>query len=406
MFRKSVMRHTRRMTIFMFVLLVIEFVDEFVFGMEHAAMPFTRTDLGLNYDQIGLLFTIPSTIAIFIEIIFGVLGDGRGRKWIVVGGGIGFVIACTLSAVSQNFTMLLLSFIIFFPSSGGFVTLSQAILMDMEPSRHQQNMARWTFAGSLGVVGGSLIFGIWGDWRALYIVCALLAAGALGVILFYYISNKAPQEAVQGSNADEDWSFRDGLKEALGQLRRKEVLRWFTLLEFSDLMLDILLAYLALYFVDIVGKTETEAAIAVTVWTGVGLIGDFLLIPLLERVNPLTYLRFSAGLTFILYPSFLLVPSLELKLVILGALGFFNAGWYSILQGQIYTTLPDHSASAELTLGNIAGFVGGFIPLIIGMIAERAGLDVAMWVMMLGPIALLIGIPRQKSDETVITETT
>ncbi|MCL4253956.1 MAG: MFS transporter [Anaerolineae bacterium] len=401
MFRKSVMRHTRRMTIFMFVLLVIEFVDEFVFGMEHAAMPFIRDDLGLNYDQIGLLFTVPSIIAIFIEMVFGVLGDGRGRKWIVIGGGIGFVIACMLSAISQNFTMLLLSFIIFAPSSGGFVTLSQAILMDIEPNRHQQNMARWTFAGSLGVVGGSLIFGIWGDWRALFIVCALLAAGALGVILFYYISKKAPQEALQGSNADEDWSFRDGLKEALGQLRRKEVLRWFTLLEFSDLMLDILLAYLALYFVDIVGKTETEAAIAVTVWTGVGLIGDFLLIPLLERVNPLTYLRFSAGLTFILYPSFLLVPSLELKLVILGALGFFNAGWYSILQGQIYTTLPDHSAAAELTLGNIAGFVGGFIPLIIGMIAERAGLDVAMWVMMLGPIALLIGIPRQNLDDPV-----
>lgn len=396
MFRKSVMRHTRRMTLFMFVLLVIEFIDEFVFGMEHAAMPFIRDSLGLNYDQIGLLFTIPSTIAIFIEMIFGILGDGHGRKWIVIGGGIGFTIACTLSAISQNFTMLLLSFIIFAPSSGGFVTLSQAILMDIAPDRHQQNMARWTFAGSLGVVGGSLIFGIWNDWRALYGVCALLAGGALVIIIWHYATGLAPQEAVRGSNADEDWSFREGFKEALGQLRRAEVLRWFTLLEFSDLMLDILLAYLALYFVDIVGKTEAEAALAVAIWTGVGLIGDFLLIPLLERVNPLRYLRFSAGLLFILYPLFLIVPSLEIKLVILAMLGFFNAGWYSILQGQIYTTLPDNSAAAELTLGNITGFIGGFIPLIIGMIAERAGLDVAMWVLLLGPIALLIGIPRQK----------
>lgn len=400
MFRKSVMRHTRRMTLFMFVLLVIEFVDEFVFGMEHAAMPFIRDDLGLNYDQIGLLFTIPNTIAIFIEMIFGVLGDGKGRKWIIIGGGIGFTIACTLSAISQNFTMLLLSFIIFFPSSGGFVTLSQAILMDIEPNRHQQNMARWTFAGSLGVVGGSIVFGIWGDWRAMFVLCAVLSAGALSIVIWHYSTGKAPQEAIQGSNADEDWSFREGFKDALSQLRRKEVLRWFALLEFSDLMLDILLAYLALYFVDVVGKTESEAAIAVAVWTGVGLIGDFLLIPLLERVNGLTYLRFSAGLTFVIYALFLLVPSLEIKLILLGTLGFFNAGWYSILQGQIYTTLPDNSASAELTIGNIAGFVGGFIPLAVGMVAERAGLDVAMWMLILGPIALLIGIPRQRKMQT------
>jgi len=33
MFRKSVKRHARRMTLFMLVLLVIEFVDEFVFGL-------------------------------------------------------------------------------------------------------------------------------------------------------------------------------------------------------------------------------------------------------------------------------------------------------------------------------------------------------------------------------------
>jgi len=396
MFRKSVMRHTRRMTLFMFVLLVIEFIDEFVFGMHHAATPFIRDDLGMNYDQIGLLFTIPNTIAIFIEMIFGIWGDGKGRKWIVMGSGVGFVIACTLSAISKSFGMFLLSFILFFPSSGGFVTLSQAILMDIEPNRHQQNMARWTFAGSLGVVGGSIVFGIWGDWRAMFVLCAVLAAGALSIVIWHYATGKAPQEAIQGSNDDEDWSFREGLKDALSQLRRKEVLRWYTLLEFSDLMLDILLAYLALYFVDVMGKTETEAAIAVTVWTGIGLIGDFLLIPLLERVNGLTYLRFSAGLTFIIYPTFLLVPSLEIKLILLGVLGFFNAGWYSILQGQIYTTLPDNSASAELTIGNIVGFVGGFIPLAIGMVAERAGLDVAMWLLLLGPIALLIGIPHQR----------
>ncbi len=395
MFRKSVKRHARRMTLFMLVLLVIEFVDEFVFGLVNAAMPFIRDDLSMNYDQVGLLFTIPSLIATFIEMFFGIWGDGAGRRWLIIGGGISFTLACALSALSQDFNMFLWSFIIFFPSSGAFVALSQAILMDIEPTRHQQNMARWTFAGSLGVVGGSIVFGIWGDWRGMFALCAVLSAGALGIILVYYISGKAPQEAVKG-NADEEATLWDGLKDAFTQMRRKEVLRWFALLEFSDLMMDVLMAYLALYFVDVVGKTQTEAAIAVVIWTGVGLIGDFLLIPLLERVNGLVYLRSSAGLIGIIYPLFLLVPSVEIKLILLGTLGFFNAGWYSILQGEIYTSLPNNSASAELTIGNLAGIVGSFIPLGVGMVAERAGLDVAMWLLLLGPIVLLIGIPRIK----------
>src|SRR5260221_2811325 len=115
-------------------------------------------------------------------------------------------------------------------------------------------------------------------------------------------------------------------------MRRREVLRWLSVVEFYNLMLDILLGFLALYFVDVVGVTVQQASLAVAVWTGVGLLGDLLLIPLLERVRGLTYLRISAALEFFLFPALLLVPGFGLKLIILALLGFFNAGWYSILQ--------------------------------------------------------------------------
>ncbi len=140
-------------------------------------------------------------------------------------------------------------------------------------------------------------------------------------------------------------SFSAGVHKALAALRRKEVLRWLVLLEFSDLMLDVLLGYLALYFVDVVGVTPVYAGLAVSVWTGVGLAGDFLLIPLLEKVPGLTYLRFSALMELILFPAFLLVPWLPLKVVLLGLLGFFNSGWYSILMGRLYSAMPGQSGT-------------------------------------------------------------
>jgi FSR family fosmidomycin resistance protein-like MFS transporter len=163
-------------------------------------------------------------------------------------------------------------------------------------------------------------------------------------------------------------------------------------------MLDVLYGYLALYFVDVVGVSQAEAGLAVTVWTGVGLIGDFLLIPLLERVRGLSYLRISAALEFVLFPAFLLVPDVALKLVILGLLGFFNSGWYSILQGQLYSSMPGQSGTV-MTVGNVSGLIGSLIPLIIGMAAERLGLRAAIWLCLLGPIALLIGLPRRRAKQ-------
>ncbi len=39
--------------------LLIEFIDELVFGVEAAAWPLIRDDLALNYIQIGLALSLP-----------------------------------------------------------------------------------------------------------------------------------------------------------------------------------------------------------------------------------------------------------------------------------------------------------------------------------------------------------
>jgi hypothetical protein len=47
--------------------LLIEFIDELVFGVTDAAWPLMRTDLGLTYAQIGLALSLPGFISNFIE---------------------------------------------------------------------------------------------------------------------------------------------------------------------------------------------------------------------------------------------------------------------------------------------------------------------------------------------------
>jgi MFS transporter, FSR family, fosmidomycin resistance protein len=375
-----------------FSYLLVEFLDELVFGVSAAATPLMRDDLALTYVQIGLLLSLPGLIANFIEPFMFILGDVWKRRAILLTGGALFALSLALTSVSSSFVILLFSFILFNPASGMFVGLSQANLMDMDPSRHEQNMARWTFAGSLGVVAGPLLisgllaFSL--GWRFAF---GFLAAATVLTLLLAWKRIPAP-----GVSAEPfpQWShFLDGLRNAFSALRNRGVLRWLVLLEFSDLMLDVLYGFLPLYFVDVVGFTTVEAAASVAVWTGVGLLGDFLLIPLLERVEGLTYLRWSVLVELVLFPAFLLVSIPWLKLVILGAMGFFNAGWYAILKAGMFSTMSGQSGTAQ-ALDDVSGIFGKLLPFGIGLAAQAFGLGLAMWLLLAGPLALLLGLPR------------
>jgi FSR family fosmidomycin resistance protein-like MFS transporter len=284
--------------------------------------------------------------------------------------------------------------VLFYPASGAFVSLSQATLMDFAPNRHEQNMARWTFAGSIGVRLGPLVLsaaaaGGWG-WRGLFWLFAGLAALTAG----WLWRTPFPPPAAAATGRPE--GFRAGLAGAMRSVRQGEVLRWLLLLQFADLMLDVFFGYLALYFVDVVGVSAAQAALAVLAWTAVGLAGDFLIIPALERMSGLDYLRLSAALVMILFPAFLLVPGWWAKLALAAALGLLNSGWYAILQGRLYSAMPGRSGSV-VAVGNLFGWFGALLPLAIGLAADRLGLGMALWLLLAAPIALLVGLPYNRA---------
>ncbi len=378
-----------------FPFLLIEFLDELVFGVNEAAWPLIRTDLQLSYLQIGLLLSVPGIVSAVIEPFLGILGDVWKRRLLILGGGIFFALACLITGLSTGFVILLFALCVFYPSSGAFVSLSQAALMDTEPSRHEQNMARWTFVGSLGVVLGPLLLSgmafIGFGWRGVFIVLA-----GLTVLVLLFVWQRVPTASENISALpcfSEVWS---GVRAALSVLRRGEVLRWLVLLQFSDLMLDVFLGFLALYFVDVTSLKAGQAALGIVVWSGLGLLGDFLLIPLLERVRGLDYLRLSVLFELLLFPAFLLVHDLVIKFILLGLLGFFNSGWYAILKGRLYSSMPGQSGTV-MTLDNVFGLLGKLLPFGIGLAAQFFGLRLAMWLLMLGPIALLLGLPLKIS---------
>jgi FSR family fosmidomycin resistance protein-like MFS transporter len=327
-------------------------------------------------------------LATVVEPAFGLLGDAGRRRRLVLGGGVAFALALALLSVSWGFGAMLAALVVLYPASGAFVSLSQATLMDRDPDAHERNMARWVVAGSVAVVlaplvlSASAVLGL--GWRPLFAVMAVLT-----VPLVLVLRRARFDDGERPSS-----SFREALRLALRSLRRREVLRWLLLLEFGDLVGDVLFGFLALYLVDVAGVSVGMAGVAVAVWTGAGLMGDLLLVPLLARVDGVAQLRRTAFVVVVAYPAFLLLPGLGPKLVMLALLGLLHAGWYAIPQARLFSEMAGSSGTA-VALSNVTGLLGSVFPLMVAAVAARAGLGTAMWILALGPLAMLVGLPRR-----------
>jgi FSR family fosmidomycin resistance protein-like MFS transporter len=329
---------------------------------------------------------VPSLVSVVVEPVLGVLAVTWRRRALVLGGGATFAAALALAAGAPAFWVLLAAFTVLYPASGAFVSLSQATLMDLEPERREHNMARWTFAGAVGAVAGPLLLAAFAwaglGWRGLFGAFALLA------VCLVLRARRAPDHV--------DGEQRPRVQDALRVLTRRDVFRWLFLLEFSDLLLDVLLAFLALYLVDVAGASTATAGLAVAVWTGAGLAGSAAVIPFLQRVDGLSYLRASAVAVVPLFIGFLLVPGLLAKIVLVAAIALVNAGWYPVLQARLYGALGPASGLA-LTVGALFP-LNAVLPLGIALLAEQAGLGVALWPLLAAPVALLVLVPRRSAS--------
>jgi MFS transporter, FSR family, fosmidomycin resistance protein len=327
---------------------------------------------------VGLLLSVPGLASLALEPAIGVLGDMGRRRALVVAGGLGFAAALLATAFAPGFVLLLTAFLVMYPSSGAFVSLSQATLMDLAPAVRERNMARWTLAGSIGVAAGPLLFAATRSWRWTF---AGLAVVTLALIV---LVRRLPFDAR---------SDLGGLRTALAALRRPEVLRWLVLLELQDLGGDVLYGYLALYFADVVGTSARTAALAVGVWTGADLVGNVLLLRVLRRVDGTTYIRVTALAVAVVFPVFQLVGGLWPKLALIGVVSALHSGWYPVTKARLYAELPGLSGTA-MGISTVSGLLDSALPLAVGLLAGRFGLHDAFWLVLLAPLALFIGVPR------------
>jgi MFS transporter, FSR family, fosmidomycin resistance protein len=396
----------RGITSLTFLFLLIEFFDELNYGVGNAALPAIRSDLGLSYVQVGLLLGLPGIINTFIEPVVLLLGDTRLRKSIMLGGGLAIILSLVVIASTRSFPFILMGMVIGFPASGAFVSLSQATLMDLNPGREPNMMARWTLFGSFANLIGPLIlaggFALGFGWRWMFFAMAGICLVLVGFTWLRHIPLHSKIERASQSRRPARHLLQ-GFWEAV---RDPRLMRWMILLQLSDLLLDVLTGYLPLYFTDVAGFSVAQASLMLSILMGASLISNILLIPILERFSGRKVVRLSAGVTAVLYALWLLAPWLWVKIGLIIVIKLATLGWYEVLQGEAFATIPGRSGTV-MAINSIVGLLGGGISFLVGWVAARAGLPAAMWILIAGPLSLALFVPGKKKlpmDAEILTK--
>jgi FSR family fosmidomycin resistance protein-like MFS transporter len=106
--------------------------------------------------------------------------------------------------------------------------------------------------------------------------------------------------------------------------------------------------------------------------------------------------RISALVTGILYAIWLLAPWLWMKIALIIVIKLTTLGWYEVLQGEAFATVPGRSGTV-MAINSVIGVLAGGISFLVGLVAAQAGLPAAMWILLLGPVSLILCMPKYRT---------
>jgi FSR family fosmidomycin resistance protein-like MFS transporter len=140
----------RQAFFFRWTLLSMPLLDELITGFPIVGLPLLRDQLGLSYEQIGLLFSISALSGMVIEPFINILSDRTSKRPWVIGGLLALAASFALAGSTNNFIVLLAAFALMSPAGSAGVGQSEATLIDTSPQESMQAMTHWTFMASIG----------------------------------------------------------------------------------------------------------------------------------------------------------------------------------------------------------------------------------------------------------------
>jgi FSR family fosmidomycin resistance protein-like MFS transporter len=351
-------------------------------GAVPALIPFFVIQRGWSYAAAGLLVLAMTVGSSIVQPLFGAVADRLEIRWLMPGGvllaGIGIALAGVVSSYALTVLVVAISGLgvaAFHPEGARYANHASG-------SRRGAGMSFFSVGGNVGFALGPifvtplvLVFGLSGT------LALVVPPAIVSVILFrslprmHAMARTAVGRAARSAEQPEDdWN-------AFTRLGGVISLR-------SGVYFG-LQSFVPLWFVHQLGSTEAAGNTALTAMLVAGAIGTLIGGRLVDRIGRRAVLLGSLAVQLPLLLAFVVSGSL-LAGVLLAGVGFVTIMSFSVtvVMGQEY--LPRRLGLASgVTLGAAIG-VGGIAAVLLGVLADAAGLTAVMWTIALLPIPSLL----------------
>lgn len=396
----------RRLVTATALLLAVEFLDELYSGAVGLGAASIQETFAASYTQVSaaLLFG-PALVALVIEPFLFVLADRYPRKWFLSSGTIVMGVGGLLAAVSPSLFVVGVGISLAYLGSGAGVAMAQATLVDRFPEDRERSLARWTLWGEIGdlfapvLVG--LVFALEGGWRSTLVVVSL-AMITWGIVWFFLDDERrgqrgaSPECSADGHDEEEE-EDEPGVIEALRiALTRRDLLGWLGATAMCDFMDDLLTIFAVLYLEEV----RSLDVVAISVVIGAGVFGSISGLVACERlflrkVEPLRLLWMTSVMCGVFYSAWLFVEETPALAVGFFLVGFSAAPMYPITVARAYAALPGQSGTVN-AVAHLFTPLTLSLPLGMGLVADSFGLEAALWLVLVQPIALGVVALRTK----------
>jgi MFS family permease len=371
-------------------LVYVDFLDELGAGVAPVSAADIRDEFAVAYSGIALMLLVaPLLLSWVVEGPLLLFSDRWKRErvatWCVAAMGLAMLVAASASSP----WMLALAFGAWGSIGGLGCGLCQGVLMDAYPDERERWMTRWTLMGAIGdtatplLIIGATATGL--GWRA-----ALAIAGALHLIHALVLSRvRLETTTTDGDSEDDDepsGSIWDNLRAAL---RDRELMLWLGACALCCLLDEILVAFGVLFLRDELNAGVDVQALAFLVAALCGVLGLFLTDRLLHRVNPLHLLIATSVATAVVFVLWLQVRSIPASVILLGLIGLFCAPLYPICAARAYAARPGQ-AGLVAALDQLFAPLPLLAPLVVGFVADRFGIVVALAILLLQPLGVAL----------------
>jgi ACS family hexuronate transporter-like MFS transporter len=353
-------------------------------------MPFIQPDLGMNNTQVGILAGALSLTWAIAAFGIGLVSDKTGsRKGLLITATVAFSVCSFLTGIAASFAMMLGARLLMGVAEGGIMPISQSMIATEVEPRHRglamgvtQNFGSnlfGSFVAPVLLVAFAKAFG----WRHAFFLAG--APGLLTALLMWYLIREAPTpEGASGSGGARQAST---LKDALAE-RNVVICAVMGVLLVSYLV--VCWAFMPLYLTQ-VRKYDAQTMGWLMGTLGISAtIGAFAISALSDRWGRRPLL-IAMPLIAVILP----VGAMYYDGSVWGLAATFFVGWgvngvFPLFMATVpsESVAPRHMATALGICMGTGEILGGVLaPSLAGTIADRAGLQAPLWMMLAVAVA-------------------